>query len=130
MILPPFPSNTRAQIEQMIEYDGRDVTFYVQTSVSGCYNCDLDPVSNTSTDSYCEVCSGVYWIPTYNEWEVKAHVTWGRSEDKAWQTGGMIDNGDCSVKFMHTPEAEAIVHAAEYVVVDDREMDIQKILPV
>jgi hypothetical protein len=70
----------------------------------------------------------MYWINTYSGWATTAHVTWGRSEDRDWQTGGMIDNGQCSVKFMHTPEAEEVVHNAEYVIVDDREMDVEKII--
>lgn len=127
-MLPPFPSNTREIIEQMINMDGREVTFGVIVSQSGCYSCSLDPISNTSTDSFCPVCSGEYWINTYSGWDVTAHVTWGRSEDRDWQTGGMVDNGECSVKFMHTAEAEAIVHSAKYVIVDDREMDIQRII--
>jgi hypothetical protein len=43
-------------------------------------------------------------------------------------TGGMIDNGDCMVKFMHTAEAEQIVSEAHYVIVDDREMDVKDII--
>ena len=123
-MIPTFPSaaQTRAIITEIIQQDGRQVTFNVVASLSGCWNCTLDPISDTSTDSFCPICSGVHWIPTYSGWDTVAHVTWGKSEDKDWQTGGMIDNGDCTVKFMHTPEAEAIVHAAEYVVVDDRIM--------
>lgn len=127
-MIPQFPSNTRDIIEQIINQDGRLVTFGVIVSQSGCAYCTLDPISQTSTDSFCPVCSGVYWINTYDEWQTIAHVTWGRSEDRDWMTGGMIDNGECSVKFMHTPEAEAIVHAAEYVIVDNRQMDVQKII--
>jgi hypothetical protein len=125
-MIPAFPTNTRAIITEIINQDGRPVTFNVTASVSGCYNCDLDPISHTSTNSYCPVCSGQYWINTYSGWEVTAHVTWGKSEEKDWQTGGMVDNGECQVKFMHTPEAEEIVHNTEYVVVDDR---IMKTIP-
>jgi len=121
-MIPAFPTNTRAIITEIINQDGRQVTFNVLATASGCYNCDLDPVSNTSIDSYCPVCSGQYWINTYSGWTTVAHVTWGRSEEKDWQTGGMIDNGECQVKFMHTPEAEDVVYRAEYVVVDQRIM--------
>lgn len=120
-MLPLFPSNTRDIIEQIIDMDGRQVTFQVFT-YSGCQDCNLDPISGNSTDSYCPTCSGEYWIGTVSGWDVTAHVTWGKSEEKSWETGGMLDNGDCTVKFMHTPEAEEIVHAAKYVIVDDRTM--------
>lgn len=108
--------------------DGRPVTFNVVATQSGCFACSLDPISDTSVDSYCPVCSGVYWFKIYSGWDVTAHVTWGRSEDRDWQTGGMVDNGECSVKFMHTPEAESIVQNAEYVVVDERTMNVQKVI--
>lgn len=128
MSLPPFPANTRQLIEEMISYDGRDVTFYIITTVSGCDSCNLDPLTNTSVDSYCATCSGMYWIPFYSGWTVTAHVTWGRSEDIQWVTGGMIDNGECQVKFMHTDEAERVVFSSQWVDVDGREMDIDRII--
>jgi hypothetical protein len=127
-MLPPFPSNTRDLIEQMIDYDGREITIYTVTSLSGCYNCNLDPVSNTSTDSWCPVCSGEYWIPTYSGTDIKAHVTYGAVENKDWVTGGMIDNGQIQVKFMHSAELEEIVHDSKFFVVDGREMNVSKII--
>jgi hypothetical protein len=124
----PFPTNTRTQIEAIINEDGRPVTFYVVESVEACDVCSLGPISETSTDSFCPSCSGEYWLPTYSGWAVTAHVTWGKHDEKAWETGGMIDNGECSVKFMHTSSAEEIVHSSQYVIVDDRTMDISKII--
>lgn len=109
----------------MIQMDGRIVTFYVIDSLSGCPVCSLDPITNTSTDSFCTTCSGEYWIPVYSGWEVQAHVTEGRVDNKQWTTGGIIDNGEISVKFMHTASGEMIANTAEYVVVDGRIMVIQ-----
>lgn len=122
-MLAVFPSNTRDLIEQMIEMDGRMVDYYTVT-YSGCPACSLDPISNTSTDSLCLVCSGLYWIPTYTASGILSHVTWGKSEDKDWATGGMVDNGDCTVKFMHSAEREDFISEVQYVVVDDRTMNI------
>lgn len=127
-MLPPFPSNTKEQIRQMIDYDGRQVTFYVVESVSGCYLCDLDPISQTSTDSYCPICSGQYWIETYSGWDVTAHVTWGKHDSKQWETGGMIDNGDCTVKFIFSGWMQDIIDDTKYVIVDDREMNIVNVI--
>jgi hypothetical protein len=98
------------------------VTFNVPVTASGCYNCDLDPISDTSIDSYCPVCSGQYWIYTYSGWDVVAHVTWGRSEEKDWQTGGMLDNGDCQVKFMFSGWMQDILDNTDSVLVDGRIM--------
>ncbi len=126
-MLPQFPLDTRQTISGIIYMIGRDITFYNVISLSGCYACSLDQISGTSTDSYCPVCSGQYWIPTYSGTRVTAHVTYGSVEDKDWATGGMIDNGDIQVKFMHTPEVEELVQDAKYFVVDGREMNVRNI---
>lgn len=123
-MLPIFPTNTNQLINEMIEQDGRVVTFYTAT-FSGCPICSRDPISDTSTDSFCPVCSGMYWIPTYSGWDVQAHVTWGVLDNQGWETGGMLDNGECSVKFMYSGWMDTIIHDAEYVVVDERIMTVQ-----
>lgn len=126
-MLPVFPSDTRVQIEEIINQIGREVTFYLVETLSGCYSCNLDPFTNTSMDSYCEVCSGQYWIPTYSGWSTTAHVLWGHSEDNDWHTGGIVENGDCMVKFMHSQEAEQVVFSSAYVEVDGRTLNVSKI---
>ncbi len=123
-MLPLFPSNTKDLIEEMIMMDGREVTFYTAT-YSGCSDCSLDPVSNTSVDSFCPTCSGEYWIPTYSGWDTIAHVTWGILDNKNWVTGGMLDDGTCTVKFIYSGWMQEIIDNAQYVVVDERVMDVQ-----
>ncbi len=123
-MLAPFPTNTKQLIEEMIQQDGREITFYTAT-YSGCSVCSLDPISDTSTDSFCPTCSGLYWIPTYSGWSTIAHVTWGVLDNKGWESGGMLDNGDCTVKFIYSGYMQDIIDNTEYVVVDDREMDVQ-----
>jgi len=125
-MIPQFPTNTRTTIDAIINQIARDVIFYVVDTLSGCYSCNLDPITNTSQDSYCEVCSGEYWIPTYSSWTVSGHIFWGQ-EQQGWVTGGQLDVGDCLVKFMHTQAAEDIVHNAEFVIVDGRELDVDKV---
>lgn len=127
-MIAPFPSNTRDVINDIINEDGRPVSFFVVDTVTACPACTLDPVSDTSTDSFCPTCSGMYWIYTYSGWEVVAHVTWGKSESRAWETGGMLDNGDCTVKFIYSGGYEDIVHSSQYVIVDGREMDVERII--
>lgn len=128
-MLPQFPLDTRATISGIIDMIGRDILFYNVVSISGCYSCSLDVISNTSTDSYCPVCSGNYWIPTYSGTQVKAHITYGTVDDKSWTTGGLVDNGQIEVKFMHTQELEDLVNEAKFFVVDNRELDVKKITP-
>jgi hypothetical protein len=124
MTLPLFPENTRETIEEIINMIGRDVTFYGVVSLSGCYACNLDPVAGTSTNSFCPVCSGDYWIPTYSGATLTAHITYGQVDNNNWQTGGIINDGSVTAKVMHSGWVEEWINQTEYVVLDDREYDV------
>ena len=124
--LAPFPANSRDYIEAMIDEIGVPVSFVV-ASVSGCYACGYDPITDASTDYSCTVCSGLYWIETLSGTTYNAHVTWKYSEGLDWQTGGINMLGDCKVKVMHSDAREAVVRTAKYAVVDGRHMNIEKI---
>ena len=109
---------------------GRNVTFWIVASSVACTepNCYLDPVTNTSTNSFCEVCSGSYWIPIYSGTTVGAHVTWGYSEQLVWVTGGQLDEGECRVQIKYTPNNVTLVDDMGWVDVDGRQME--KIRPI
>lgn len=123
-----FPSNTRSVIESMIEAIGRTVTFYINTpsgcTASGCY---LDPVTDTSTNAYCLVCSGKYWVPIYSGYDIKAHVTWKFSDDGQFNTGGMTFLGDGIVKVMYSGPYMTAINSAEYAVVDGIPVNIERV---
>lgn len=121
-----WPSGTRDTIENIINTIGRDVLFYSST-LSGCYNCSLDPVTNTSTDSFCGVCSGVYWIPTWSGDSIRAHVTWKFADNEEYHTGGSVFLGDGIVKVMYSGPYMDIIDNSDYAVVDGKQVDIQKI---
>lgn len=123
-MLPNFPLNSRDYIQEMIDDIGRPVQFVEIVSVSGCYLCNYDPIAETSTDSFCPVCSGRYWIPTYSGVELQAHVTYGQVDDKTWVTGGIIDNGTVTVKVMYSGGVPDLINNSEYVIVDDRTYDV------
>lgn len=105
---------------------GRDTIWYIVESSSPCYLCDLDPITNTATNSFCPVCSGLYWIPTYSGVTISGHVTWGYSEKMGWETGGQLDEGECRVQIKYTPENITVVDSAKWVSVDNRKMKIIK----
>lgn len=123
-MLPPFPSNSRDYIQEMINIDGRPVGFYMAVSFSGCPVCSLDPISNTSTDSFCPVCSGLYWIPTYSGLELQTHVTYGRVDNKEWATGGLVDDGTVTAKVMFSGWISDYINQTNYVILDGRTYDI------
>ncbi|RPI81233.1 MAG: hypothetical protein EHM34_08910 [Nitrosopumilales archaeon] len=107
---------------------GRNVEFFYVYSSQACpaSNCDLDPVTNTSTNSLCPVCSGTYWIDIYSGVTMSAHITWKFDYQNEYETGGLVFIGDAKVKVMHTPEREQLIKQAKYVIVDDKTMNIEK----
>lgn len=121
-----WPSNTVTVIDEIRDAIGRDVTFYVVASSYECPTCGLDPVTNTAINSFCPTCSGVGLITILSGVVVNAHVTWGHSEQLGWVSGGQLDMGDCRVQIKYTVANENTVDTAQYVVVDNRVMQIIK----
>lgn len=119
-----FPNNTTEIIDAIRGAVGRDVTFYYVYSSSPCPICTLDPVTNTSTNSFCLVCSGTYWIATLSGYVVSGHITWGQADMLQWNTGGQYYNGDVRVQVKYTPELVTILDETEYVLVDGKSMQI------
>ena len=129
MTLAIFPKGqARSQIEEIINNStGRDVDFFYVYSTYACPICDLDPVTQTSTDSYCSVCSGVYWIDVYSGVTMSAHVTWKFDYQNEFETGGRYFIGDARVKVMHSSTREQLIKTPKtYLVVDGKTMDIEK----
>lgn len=125
--LPGFPQElARQQIEEIIHMIGRDVDFYYAYSTSACPDCSLDPITDTSTNSYCQTCSGVFWIPIYSGVTMSAHVTWKYDFENEFTTGGRTLIGDAQVKVMHSNEREQLIKDTEYLVVDGKTMDLEK----
>jgi hypothetical protein len=125
--LPGFPQDlARSQIEEIIGKIGRDVEFFHIYSTFACPDCNLDPITDTSTDSFCQTCSGVYWIPSYSGVTMSAHVTWKYDYQNEFTVGGRTLIGDAQVKVMHSSEREQLIKLTEYLVVDGKTMDLEK----
>jgi hypothetical protein len=127
-LIASWPSNTRNVIESIINTIGRNVTFYSAT-LSGCTasGCSLDPITDTSTNSFCPVCSGEYWIPTWSGDDIMAHVTWKFSGEDEFHTGGTVFLGDGIIKVMYSGPYMNIINSADYVAVDGKQVDIQRV---
>lgn len=121
-----FPTNTKDTIHDMIETIGRNITFYT-ISAYPCSGCTLDPVTNTSTNSFCTSCSGEYWIEAYSGYTVKAHITWKYADLKQWETGGWNFLGDGIVKVVISGPIIDIIDSASYIEVDGKYVNIEKI---
>ena len=117
MLLIP---DLRSRINQLRDAIGRLVYFYHQIGVSGCYACSLDPTTNLSTDSFCPVCSGLYWIPLYSTTEIVAHVTWGKKAfEEEFIPEGKDYKGLVRVQIEYLPETREMVEKTKFLFVDD-----------
>lgn len=131
MTLPELPKALiRSQIEEIINTStGREVEFFYVYSSYACPNPNdsLDPITNQSTNSFCPICSGTYWIDTYSGITMSGHVTWKYDYRNEFETGGKIFIGDAQVKVMHTDDRENFIkNSVKYLVVDSKTMDIVK----
>lgn len=123
-----WPDNTKEVIDDIRGAIGRDVEFYVVASSIACPTCELDPITNHSTNSFCPTCSGIYWVPLYSGYTISGHVTWGNSDFENWYPGGYQFDGDVRVQIEYTLANLDIVDNAEYVYVDDKVMEIKSFI--
>ena len=121
-----FPSDTKDVIDAIRGVIGREIVFHVVASATACTSCDLDPVTNTSTDSFCLECNGIYWIPTYSGVVISGHVAWGKSDQMRWEAGGQWFEGSCGAQVELTGDNLQTVNDTIYVTIDDKEMEIRK----
>lgn len=120
-----FPSDTVEFIDDIRDAIGRDTKWYYVASSIPCSGCDLDYVTNTSKNSFCNICSGLYWIPVYGVSTIKAHITWGKLDTLNWVTGGQFFDGDCRVQIKYTDENITIVDNVKWVEVDGKKLEVK-----
>ncbi len=97
-----FPEGTFDQINQIRGVVGRIVTINVIEGNTACPDCTLDPITNTSTDSFCETCDGLYWTPVISGYATSGHVRWLSADQNMYTPGGIVPEGDCKVTIQHT----------------------------
>ena len=129
MIVFPSTQETTEIIDSIRAAIGRVVTFTTIDSTTECTACTLDPVTQTSTNSFCEVCGGIHFIPTYLDVIVSGHVTWNTADDIAPYAGGNVFEGDCRVQIKRSNKNLNIIDRTESVKVDGRTLKIDKIIP-
>ena len=112
-----WPTNTTDITDKIREAIGRDIIILITVSGIACTSCNLNPVSNLSTDPFCPECGGTYWKNTASGYVVNAHVAIGEI-DLPWRTeGGYIDKGEALVQIKYTPvNLYAVEHAVHYIV--------------
>lgn len=120
-----FPNDTEDVIDAIRGVIGRTVGFFLSTTTT-CPTCSYDPVNDSSTDSFCPTCSGLWYIKTYTETLVTGHISWGYSENLGWVTGGQLAEGSCRVQIKNNAVNLDLVNRAEYLIVDAKKMSIVK----
>ncbi len=122
-----WPDDTVDVIDEIRNAIGRDIILYRTISGIPCpvSGCDLDPVTNLSTDQFCPVCEGEHWLSTTSGITITAHVFDRTLDVPVWTAGGLIVDGDISAQIKYTVTNLDAVENAEYYEVDGKEF-IQK----
>lgn len=118
-----WPSDTPDVIDAIRNTIGRDITIYSTVSGIPCPNPNdsLDPVTGLSTNQFCPICSGNYWINTTSGLTLKAHVITKGVDTPNWQSGGIVLEGDAAVQIKYTVANFNAINTSKYIEVDGRE---------
>lgn len=119
-----FPLDTRETINAMRQAIGRNITLYVEQTVP-CSACSIDPVTNTSTNSFCTVCSGVGYIVTLSGYTVLAHITHAPQDLVKYTPGGSYADGDCIAQVEYLPATMTVLEHTKMLVVDNDQYTIK-----
>ena len=122
-MIATWPTNTTDITDQIRDAIGRNITIYTTISGIPCtFSGDsLNPVTNLSTNQYCPVCGGNYWLETISGVEVLAHIRTRQVDTPVFEVGGYLVDGDALVQFKHTVANMEYVNNSSYFVVDNRE---------
>ena len=120
-----FPKNTKQIIDEIRHEIGRVVTFVYVSGTTACTysGCSLDPTTGLSTNSFCPVCSGKYYIPNILESGILAHITWNRIRDEFLSPAGMDFAGKVRVQIEYTDEHRFVVENMKYMIVDGKKFE-------
>lgn len=124
MVTITFPS-TKDTIDKIRHAIGRETHFFTENETP-CTGCSLDPVTLTTTNPFCTVCSGIGYTYTYDDVMISAHITWGGVDNLNWVTGGQLMEGDVRLQIEYTPYTLNLVNTVDYIVVDARKVMINK----
>ncbi len=126
----PIPNHITNIIDDIRGSIGRLVGFTVLDSTTPCSVCTLDPTTDTSTDSFCPVCSGVYYIKNTSEVMISGHVTWKDADRIAYYSAGTVMEGDARVQIKRSSRNLDVLDRTEHITLDGRKMHIQTLTPL
>jgi hypothetical protein len=126
-----FPSTKTAK-DAIRAAIGRDVNFVFE-SFSACATCSglgyYDEVNNSSLDSFCPNCSGIFWIPTESIVAVKSHVRWKLADESQKEIGGETFTGDCIITIASDALTSNQLASIKEIRVDSRKLVPTRTIP-
>lgn len=122
-----FPTAlAKQQIDSMRAAIGRACIFNtVTTTECTASNCDRNPITNTSTNPFCPVCSGTFYIESFVPVTISGHITWYPEQMQWWAAGQHFD-GDVRIQIEYTESNLATIANTDNVIVDDKIVEIKK----
>lgn len=108
---------------------GRSFILNMKSSGIACPLCSasgyLDPITNSSTNSFCPSCYGLYYLNTISGISISGHIRWTNSETPRWYPGGIIPDGDCIITVAYSDEIRSYIERSKNFVVDDRILSLK-----
>ena len=117
-----WSNDTSSIIDEIRNTIGRGITINIPVTGIACTNIldSLDPVTNLSTNQFCAVCGGKYWLNTISGVSVSAVIIWKGAEINNQYPGGYVVDGDCSVQIKYTVTSMDWIDRAISYIVDGR----------
>jgi len=116
-------------VNEILSAIGREFTLYVKTSGTPCPQCLssgwYDPVTNSSTNSFCTICQGVYWLNIPSGIILTGHVKWNIGEIPYWNPGGIVPGGDCIITIPYSSGIENKVKNSLRFLVDNKDLTLK-----
>ncbi len=127
MIQFPVTKPTKDAIRDAI---GQVVTFVLQGDATPCPVCSglgqYDEVNEASLNTFCDVCSGLYWLIADVESGVMAHVRWRLQDQPNKDVAGETFEGDASITIDINDLSPANIVKIRHVVADSRKLQVYR----
>ena len=124
-----FP-NTKATKDAIRGAIGQSVTFVIQGDPTPCPVCsgldDYDPVNESSMNSFCDVCSGLYWITADTTIDIVSHVKWKTQDQPNMGVAGVTYDCDCTITVDIDDISTSDIDKVQYVIADARKLQVYR----
>jgi len=124
-----FPQ-TKATKDAIRDAIGQVVTFVLEGVATPCPVCSgldqYDPVNESSLNSFCTTCSGLYWIVADVSSGIVAHVRWRTADQPNMDVGGETMEGDVSITISIDDLSNANIVKIKHIVADSRKVQVYR----